>query len=237
MLQSENLVACSHVKRIFFDGPRRIEVLKDVNLHVAKGEMIAVVGPSGSGKTTLLNIMACLDKPTSGEVSIEGVIINQLSDDELSKIRRHKIGMMFQDFYLLPSLTTLENVEVPMIFDDVLETERKERAAKLLSLVELSDRAHYRPWELSGGEQQRVAIARALSNDPKIILADEPTGNLDTTTGRRIVTLLRKIVEKRDKAILMVTHDPDAALRAHKVWILRGGVLHAETNEGPLQNE
>lgn len=233
----ESLVACSYVKKSFLDGPRRIEVLKDVNLSAAKGEMIAIVGPSGSGKTTLLNILACLDRPTSGEVSIEDVVVNQLSDDELSKIRRHKIGMVFQDFYLMPSLSALENVEVPMIFADVLEAERKERAAKLLMLVELSDRAHYRPWELSGGEQQRVAIARALANDPMIILADEPTGNLDTATGRKIVTLLRRIAEERDKAVLMVTHDPEAALQAHRVLVLKNGVVHQEINREHLQNQ
>jgi len=229
-MPNDKLVLCSHVKRSFVDGPQIIEVLKDVNLSASKGEMISIVGPSGSGKTTLLNIIACLDRPTSGEVYIEEALTNQLSDNELSKIRRRKIGMIFQDFYLLPTLSAIENVEVPMIFDDVSEAERKKRAIELLDLVGMSDRVHYTPRELSGGEKQRVAIARALANDPPIVLADEPTGNLDTAAGRKIVALLKNIAERK-KAVLMVTHDPEAALQAHRVLILKNGVVQQELKE------
>jgi putative ABC transport system ATP-binding protein len=228
MSETKPLIACSHLKKSFLDGAQRIEVLKDLNLNVDKGEMISIIGPSGSGKTTLLNILACLDRPTCGEVTIDGVILNGMTDEELSKIRRHKIGMVFQEFYLLPSLSALENVEVPMIFDDVSEAKRKVRAAKLLSLVELSDRTHNRPAELSGGEKQRVAIARALANDPAIILADEPTGNLDTAAGKKIVMLLKKIAEEKEKAVVMVTHDPDAASQNHRVLVMRDGLVEQE---------
>ena len=236
MSKTKTLVACSSIKKSFLDGAQRIEVLKDVNLSVDGGEMISIIGPSGSGKTTLLNVLACLDRPTSGEVSIDGGVVNNLSDDELSMIRRHKIGMVFQEFYLLPSLSALENVEVPMIFDDIPETKRRERAAELLALVELSDRTHNRPGELSGGEKQRVAIARALANDPLIILADEPTGNLDTAAGKKIVTFLRRIAKEREKAVLMVTHDPDAALQADRVLVLRDGFVHQEIKKGTPTN-
>jgi putative ABC transport system ATP-binding protein len=228
MSKNSVLVSCINVKRSFLDGAKRIDVLKDVNLNVEKGEIIAIIGPSGSGKTTLLNIMACLDRPTSGQVYVDHVIVNKLNDDQLSKIRRHKIGMVFQEFYLLPSMSALENVEVPMIFDDVPENKRKERAAELLALVGLMDRTHNRPGELSGGEKQRVAIARAIANDPTIILADEPTGNLDRITSFKIVTLLKKIAEEHEKAVIMVTHDPDAALQTHRVLILRDGFVHQE---------
>ena len=216
---------CSHVKKTFIDGLRVVEVLKDVNLKVSKGEFVSILGPSGSGKTTLLHIIACLDKPTGGEVFIEGVPISKMDDDELSEIRKHKIGMVFQDFYLLPALSALENVEVPMIFGNVPEEERRKKAAELLDLVGLSDRAYYGPGALSSGEKQRVQIARALANDPSILLADEPTGYLDTKTGSKIVGLLKSIAEDLGRTVLMVTHDPEAASISHRILQLRNGVI------------
>lgn len=221
-----NVIICSHVKRSFMDGLREVEVLKDVNLNVSRGEFVSVVGPSGSGKTTLLHIIACLDKPTSGEVFIEGALINKMSDDELSEVRRHKIGMVFQDFYLLSALSALENVEVPMIFDNVPEEKRKKKATELLDLVELSDRAYHGIGALSSGEKQRVQIARALANDPSIILADEPTGYLDTKTGSKIVKLLKRIAEDLGRTVLMVTHDLEAASVSHRTLQLKNGIIY-----------
>jgi len=233
MHEGKTVIRCSHVRRSYLDGLRVIEVLKDVNFDVSRGEIVSIVGPSGSGKTTLLNIIACLDKPTSGEVFIEDIAVNRLDDDRLSEIRRHKIGMVFQDFYLLPALSTLENVEAPMIFNNMPEERRKERAAELLALVELSNYAHHTPWELSSGEKQRAQIARALANDPPIILADEPTGNLDTTVGGKIVELLKNLAEDRDKTVLMATHDPGAASQTHRVLLLRDGVVQQRFKEAP----
>jgi len=225
MKKDKPVVVCSNLKRVFLDGPIEVEVLRDVSFKIAKAEMISIIGPSGSGKTTLLNILACLDKPTSGKVYIDGVDVTQLDDDDLSKIRREKIGMIFQDFYLLPILTILENIEVPMIFDNVPEGERKKRAMEVLTLIGLSDRAYYKPGNLSGGEQQKVAIARALVNDPAIILADEPTGNLDTVSGGKIVELLKSLTNDQGKSVLLATHDLEAAKQADRVLQLRAGVI------------
>jgi len=228
MSNADSIILCSHIRRSFSDGLQLIEVLKDVNLSVSKGEFISIVGPSGSGKTTLLHIIACLDQPTSGEVFIEGIPISKLNDDKLSELRRNKIGMVFQDFYLLPALSALENVEVPMIFNNIPKEEREKRVHELLDLVGLSNRAHHKPGELSSGEKQRVQIARALANNPSIILADEPTGNLDTKTGKRIVNLLRDIAENQGKAVLMVTHDVEVAAQTHRTLLLKNGVIHKQ---------
>jgi putative ABC transport system ATP-binding protein len=204
---------------------REIEVLRDVNLSLSDGELVSIIGPSGSGKTTLLNIVSCLEKPTDGEVVIGGEMVNSLNDEELSMIRRLHIGMIFQEFYLLPELSALENVELPMILNGVPEGERKERAGMLLASIGLGNRTEYRPGELSKGEQQRVTIARALANDPSLILADEPTGNLDTETGERIVEILRTMADS-EKAVLMVTHNLEQAFQvSHRVLNLERGVL------------
>jgi putative ABC transport system ATP-binding protein len=196
-----------------------------------QGEMVSIIGPSGSGKTTLLNIIACLDKPTSGKVYIDGIDVTSLSDNILSMVRRYKIGMIFQEFYLLPAISALENVELPMIFNSIAKAERERRAMDLLTLVGLSERAHYTPEELSAGEQQRVAVARALANNPLVILADEPTGNLDTVSGRKIIDLLISLVVSQKKSVLLVTHDIEVAKQAHKILQLKAGVIREVEGE------
>ena len=205
-----------------------IEVLRDVNLSASKGEFVSIVGPSGSGKTTLLHIIACLDRPTNGEVFIEGIPTSKLDDDRLSEIRRRKIGMIFQDFYLLPAYSALENLEVPMVFNNVSKEKREQRARELLELVGLSSRVHHKPGELSSGEKQRVQIARALTNNPSVILADEPTGNLDTKTGKDIVELLKSLSQDENRAILVVTHDMEIASHADRTLLLEKGAIRSE---------
>ncbi len=205
-----------------------IEVLRDVNLSASKGEFVSIVGPSGSGKTTLLHIIACLDRPTNGEVFIEGIPTSKLDDDRLSEIRRRKIGMIFQDFYLLPAHSALENLEVPMVFNNVSKEKREQRARELLELVGLSSRVHHKPGELSSGEKQRVQIARALTNNPSVILADEPTGNLDTKTGKDIVELLKSLSQDENRAILVVTHDMEIASHADRTLLLEKGAIRSE---------
>ncbi|MFQ5981308.1 MAG: ABC transporter ATP-binding protein [Candidatus Heimdallarchaeota archaeon] len=233
-MSKEPILLAENVKRSFRDGTNVIEVLQGVNLRVEAGELIAIVGASGSGKTTLLNILSVLDSPDDGSVKIQGREVTGLKDDDLTMIRRHEVGMVFQDFYLLPTLSAIENVEVPMIFADVAEKKRKDRAYELLEIVDMTSHAHHRPDELSGGQKQRVAIARAIANDPAILYADEPTGNLDTAKGQEILDLFASIKKMQDKAIVMVTHDPEAATRADRVLLLRDGVVSQEISAESL---
>lgn len=204
---SEKTIILREVVKEYRQGDTIIKALDGVNLEVDKGIMAAIIGPSGSGKTTLLNMLGALDKPTSGEVYIDGVNIGNLKEDELTAHRRQKVGFVFQEFNLIPNLNALENVMLPMEFMGLPKGERKERATKLLEAVKMNHRSSHTPGKLSGGEQQRVAIARALANDPSLILADEPTGNLDTKTGKEIVELLRQLVKEREKTAIIVTHD------------------------------
>ncbi|MEM2987925.1 MAG: ABC transporter ATP-binding protein, partial [Candidatus Bathyarchaeia archaeon] len=192
-------------------GKVLVSALRGVTLEIEEGEFIAIFGPSGSGKSTLLHILGGLDKPDKGDVFVDGINLATLDDNERADIRLHKIGFVFQFFNLLPRLTALRNVELPLSFADVPESESVRRAREMLELVGLKDRIHHRPTELSGGEQQRVAIARALINQPKIILADEPTGNLDTTTGWEIVRLMKRLNEEKRQTFVIVTHDPSVA--------------------------
>lgn len=226
-LASEKHVAveCIDVHREFQDGSRVIKVLQGTNLIVNRGEFVAIVGASGSGKTTLLNIIGGLDQPTSGTILVDGDNITELNDDEMSEIRRHKIGVLFQDQHLLPIFTALENVEVPMLLDDVPPTERRERAKKLLENVLVDHRAQHMPHELSGGMRSRVALARALANDPAILLCDEPTGDLDHKTGGEVIQLMRDLAKKKNLAVLAATHDPETARMADRILLLRDGVL------------
>ncbi len=233
-LSTEPILEAENIKRSFRDGSNIIEVLKGVNLRIEAGELIAIVGASGSGKTTLLNILSVLDSPDEGSVKIQGREVVGLKDDDLTMIRRHEVGMVFQDFYLLPTLSAIENVEVPMIFADVAEKKRKERAYELLEIVDMTSHAHHRPDELSGGQKQRVAIARAIANDPAILYADEPTGNLDTAKGQEILGLFDKLKKMQGKAIVMVTHDPEAAVKADRVLLLRDGVVRQEISAESL---
>jgi putative ABC transport system ATP-binding protein len=227
LLASENHVAveCKDLHREFQDGLRVIRVLQGTNLKVDRGEFVAIVGASGSGKTTLLNLIGGLDRPTSGTILIDGDSITELDDEHMSEVRRHKIGVLFQDQHLLPIFTALENVEVPMLLDDVPAEERRERAIKLLETVFVDHRAEHMPHELSGGMRSRVALARALANDPAVLLCDEPTGDLDHKTGGEIIQLMRDLAKNQNRAVIAATHDPETARMADRILLLRDGVL------------
>jgi putative ABC transport system ATP-binding protein len=206
-----------------FDGKRQVTALRAVDLVVARGELLSIVGPSGSGKSTLLNLLGGLDRPTSGEVVIDGRTLGGLSDDDLTRVRRDKIGFVFQFFNLLPTLTSLENVALPLHLRGWARRKATDRARELLDVVQLGHRLEHRPDELSGGERQRVAIARALSIYPPILLADEPTGNLDTATGTEILGLMHGLHERLGATILIVTHDRSVAERSARTITLRDG--------------
>ncbi len=208
-----------------YDGKRKVRALDGVSLSIGKGEMTALVGPSGSGKSTLLNLIGTLDRPTSGEIVLDGVRLSELSDDEMTLVRRDKIGFIFQFFNLLPSLTCLENVALPLHLRGWKRAKARERAAELIELVGLSRRMEHLPDELSGGERQRVAIARALSVYPPILLADEPTGNLDSHTGAEILDLIRDLHARLGATVLMVTHDAGVAASCERTITLRDGRL------------
>lgn len=221
----ESAVAVIELIRVVkeFDGKRKVRALDGVSLSIEKGEMAALVGPSGSGKSTLLNLIGTLDRPTSGEILLDGVKLSGLSDEELTLVRRDKIGFIFQFFNLLPSLTCLENVALPLHLRGWKRSRARERAAELIELVGLKHRMEHLPDELSGGERQRVAIARALSVYPPILLADEPTGNLDSQTGAEILALIRDLHERLGSTVLMVTHDPGVAASCERIITLRDG--------------
>ncbi|MBD3406243.1 MAG: ATP-binding cassette domain-containing protein [Candidatus Lokiarchaeota archaeon] len=221
-------VECMEVFREFQDGTRIIKVLRGTNLTVRKGDFVAIVGASGSGKTTLLNLIGGLDRPTGGTIFVDGVDITTLNDDEMSEMRRHKIGVLFQDQHLLPIFTALENVMVPMLLDEIRQEKRIAKSMKLLEAVSVDHRAHHMPHELSGGMRSRVALARALANDPVILLCDEPTGDLDHKTGGEIIKLMRDLAKKEGRAVIVVTHDPEVARMADKIMLLRDGVLVEE---------
>jgi len=225
---SEIVLKAEHVSRAFTMGKREIQALSDLNLQVNKGEFVAIMGPSGSGKTTLLNALGCLDKPSNGRVILDEVDVSRLPEKELYKIRRDKIGFIFQTFNLLPYLNAVENVELPMENMKKPKTEKRKKARELLELVGLAGREEHRPQKLSAGEQQRVAIARAMANDPAIILADEPTGNLDTKNKYEIVRLLANLNTERGTTIVMVTHDSHVASRTERMLLLEDGKITKE---------
>ena len=201
-----------------------VHALRGLNLSIEPGEYVAICGPSGSGKSTLMNIIGCLDHPTSGSYFLGEQDVAQLNDDQLSDVRGQQIGFVFQNFNLIPQLTVLENLEVPLFYQGVPRVERVKRATALADSVGLLDRGHHRPMELSGGQQQRVAIARALINDPLIILADEPTGNLDTLTGQTILETFDRLHE-RGKTIIIITHEPIVAIRSQRIVVLQDGLV------------
>jgi putative ABC transport system ATP-binding protein len=225
---SEVVLRTEKVSKTFTMGKRDIQALSDLDLQVNKGEFIAIMGPSGSGKTTLLNVLGCLDKPTSGKVILDKVDVANLPESQLCGIRRDKVGFIFQTFNLLPYLSAIENVELPMENAKKSGSERRKRARELLELVGLAGREEHRPQRLSAGEQQRVAIARALANDPAIILADEPTGNLDTQNKHEIVRLLANLNINRGTTIVMVTHDSQIASHTERVFLLQDGRITKE---------
>jgi putative ABC transport system ATP-binding protein len=222
----QEIVRVVGVKRVYPLGHEQVAALKGINLSVSTGQLVGLMGRSGSGKTTLINIIGGLDKPTDGKVYIRGQDITQLPDSELTALRRKMIGYVFQSFALIPVLSAVENVELPMHMAGVPRSERHRRATELLQLVGLGKRMHHRPFELSGGEQQRVAIARALSNRPSLILADEPTGELDSTTGLQIMTLFRYIATSENVAVVIVTHDPTIIQIAHLTYEISDGVIN-----------
>jgi len=203
------MIKMDNIRKVYSTGKVDVEALRGVDLHIEKGDFVTVIGPSGSGKSTLMNIMGCLDKPTTGEYRLNGQNIQHLNDNQLSELRNHEIGFVFQNFNLLPYASAYENVEMPLLFAGVGGKKRKEKVTSILNKVGLGDRMDHRPNELSGGQKQRVAIARALVNDPNIILADEPTGNLDSTSGREIMELFVNLW-KEGHTIVMITHDPRA---------------------------
>jgi putative ABC transport system ATP-binding protein len=221
----EPLVAIRNLSKYYVRGDQVIPVLVDIDLDVAEGDFVALMGPSGSGKTTLLNLIAGIDKPSAGEIRIAGIDITQLSDADLAVWRSANVGFIFQFYNLMPVLSAFGNVELPLQLTSLSRRERRDRVEMALALVGLSDRATHLPNELSGGQQQRVAIARALITDPAIIVADEPTGDLDRTTAEEILGLLERLNRELEKTIIMVTHDPKAAEKAHRLVHLEKGVL------------
>jgi putative ABC transport system ATP-binding protein len=218
------LCVMKNIRKTFYLGTVAVEILKNINLHVEQGEFLAIMGASGSGKTTLMNIIGCLDTPTSGKYVLAEKEVSRLSDDELSVIRNEHIGFVFQNFYLLPYATVFENVLLPTLYMDKQKDNFEQRAIDLLQLVGLSERIKFKPGQLSGGEQQRVAIARALVNDPDLLLADEPTGQLDSNTAEEIMNLLREM-NTRGKTVLVITHDQNTAAYARRTVQIKDGIL------------
>jgi putative ABC transport system ATP-binding protein len=219
------IIELKDVWKIYQMGDVQVTALNELNLVVKKGEFLSIMGPSGSGKSTAMNMIGCLDIPTKGSIFLDGKDISKLRESDLAQIRGRKIGFIFQQFNLISTLTALENIMLPMIFQNVPRDERMEKARKLLQMVDLGDRMDHKPNELSGGQQQRVAIARALSNNPEVILADEPTGNLDSKTGSTVMDFLRKLHEQEGKTIIMVTHDEDVAKNADRIEYLKDGKI------------
>ena len=214
-----------NLSKYYFMGNQEVPALREIDLVIEKGEFLAIMGPSGSGKSTLLNVLGCLDKPTSGSYFLGGEDISKLSDDELSAIRSMRLGFVFQSYNLIPQLTVIVNIEVPLYYQGKSETDSARRAEELARTVGLGDRLSHRPMELSGVQQQRVAIARSLSNDPLIILADEPTGNLDTKTGIEIMALFKELNEKDGITIVMVTHEREIGEYADRIINIRDGLV------------
>lgn len=219
------MIELTDVKKIYRMGENEIRALNGINLNVEKGEFLSLVGPSGSGKSTLLNIIGCIDIPTSGTVIFHGEDVSKLNDRALTKIRLHKIGFIFQQFYLIPTLNAMENIELPMKEAKVPREERHKRTMQLLEHVDLAKRKKHYPNQLSGGEQQRVAIARALANNPSVLLADEPTGEIDSETSEKIVALLKELNTNEGVTLLVVTHDQKVARHAKRIVTIEDGKI------------
>lgn len=222
------LIELKGINKTYKNGDQELRVLKDINLEVEEGEFVAIMGPSGSGKSTLMNVIGLLDRPTSGDYFLEGQEVGNLSEKKLAHVRNEQIGFVFQQFFLLSKLNAFQNVELPLIYAGVHPAKRKEIAEQYLEKVELGSRMHHLPSELSGGQKQRVAIARALVNRPAIVLADEPTGALDTKTGEQIMDLLTKL-NQEGKTIIMVTHEPEIAAFANRRIVIRDGVISSDS--------
>ena len=225
---SGNVIEIRNIIRDFKLGQEVVHVLKGIDLDIKRGEYVAIMGPSGSGKSTLMNLLGCLDTPTAGSYNLNGNDVSQMTDDELADIRNKEIGFVFQTFNLLPRTTALDNVALPMVYAGASKKERVERATKVLADVGLADRMDHKPNQLSGGQRQRVAVGRALVNKPSIILADEPTGNLDSKTGTEIMALFDEI-HKSGNTVIMVTHEEEVAAHAKRIIRLRDGVIESDT--------
>ena len=221
------IIHMEEIRKIYDTGKVKVEALKGVDLQIEQGELVAIVGPSGSGKSTLMNLLGCLDTPTSGKYELGGQAVSGVSRDELAEIRNRRVGFVFQNFNLLPHISALENVEMPMLFGGVRPAERHRRAKELLERVGLGDRIDHKPTELSGGQMQRVAIARALAMTPDIVLADEPTGNLDSTSGSDIMSIFTDLW-KQGCTLVIITHDPALARRASRVVEIRDGRITSD---------
>lgn len=221
---SDTVITAQELTKVYKMGEVEVHALRGLSMKVERGEVVAIVGPSGSGKSTLMNILGCLDRPTAGEYTLDGVEVSGMSDDELANVRNHKIGFVFQSFNLLSRQTALANVELPLRYAGNTN-HRRERARAALEAVGLQDRITHRPFELSGGQQQRVAIARALVNEPAMILADEPTGNLDSKVGQEIMDLLLRLNRERGTTLVIVTHDPRVAAQAQRTIRVQDGVV------------
>jgi putative ABC transport system ATP-binding protein len=222
-----SIIDMQSIRKVYDTGKVKVEALKGIDLAVEKGEFVAIVGPSGSGKSTLMNLIGCLDTPSGGTYRLGGEDVSKFSRDQLADVRNRRVGFVFQGFNLLPQITAFENVEMPLLFGGVPPKKRKERVAELLTRVGLGDRMDHKPTELSGGQMQRVAIARALAMNPDIILADEPTGNLDSTSGSDIMTLFTELWQQ-GRTLVIITHDPALAKRASRVVEIRDGRITAD---------
>ena len=223
----EKIIDITNLRKTYIMGADTINALKSVTLQIFKNEYVALMGPSGSGKSTLMNLLGCLDTPSSGQYFLNGTDVSQMTDSELAEVRNKQIGFVFQTFNLLPRMTSLENVALPLVYAGLKHAERIEKAEKAMEAVGLKDRMMHKPNELSGGQRQRVAIARALVNDPAIILADEPTGNLDTKTSVEIMGIFEEI-HKAGNTVILVTHEPDIAEHAHRIIRLRDGLIESD---------
>lgn len=222
-----SIIHLENIRKSYYMGKNVLEVLKGVSLDILKNEYVALMGPSGSGKSTLMNILGCLDTPSAGQYILNGQAVSKMEDNALADVRNKEIGFVFQQFNLLPRLTALENVALPLVYAGMSKKQRNEKAMHVLGMVNLTDRSHHKPNELSGGQSQRVAIARALVNDPALILADEPTGNLDTKTSYEIMDIFGDI-HNRGNTVVLVTHEEDIANHAYRVVRLRDGVIESD---------
>jgi putative ABC transport system ATP-binding protein len=225
------LIDVQQLRKVYAMGATEVVALDNIDLQIDDGEFVSIMGPSGSGKSTLMHLMGCLDRPTTGQYILDGVGVATLDDLQLSKLRNQKVGFVFQNFNLIPQLTVVENIELPMLYASVKRDERRERAMQLLAAVNLASRGQHRPNELSGGERQRVAIARSLVNQPPLVLADEPTGNLDTKTGEEIMRVFQKLNEL-GTTVILVTHDEDVARWSRRIIRMRDGLVEQDSRSG-----
>lgn len=231
----QGIIHLEAIKKSYYLGKNELQVLKGISLDIFKNEYVALMGPSGSGKSTLMNLLGCLDTPSGGKYILNGNDVSRMPDNDLAEVRNKEIGFVFQQFNLLPRLTAAENVALPLVYSGISKKERTERAMEVLKTVKLDDRSHHKPNELSGGQAQRVAIARALINNPSIILADEPTGNLDTKTSYEIMDIMSKI-HTSGNTVILVTHEEDISMYAHRVIRLRDGIIETDIkNENPAK--